>query len=101
LFKNVQDLVYNLIPTYSHNMPTWHKIEAEIGHYPYIIGDHYFTPKDGAIAPVFDFRARSELGKPDAFTIGKKVGVSAPSRYAEWSRELITIGSGYPLARGL
>jgi hypothetical protein len=60
---------------YSHHLPSWHKIEAMIKHYPYILGDHYFIAKDGAIAPEFDFRARSKKDDPNAFTIDKRVGV--------------------------
>ncbi|CAE6502606.1 unnamed protein product [Rhizoctonia solani] len=73
LFEDVQDYAYNLFPTYGNSMPTWHKIEAIIGHYPYIIGDHYFIPKDGAIAPQFDFR-RSQKGDDNAWSVDKRIG---------------------------
>ncbi|QRW14113.1 malate dehydrogenase [Ceratobasidium sp. AG-Ba] len=73
-FDDIQDHVYNLIPMYSHQLPSWHKIEAMLKHYPKIIGDHYFTKQNDAIAPVFDFRARSKKGDENAFTIDKRVG---------------------------
>ncbi|KAF8594674.1 hypothetical protein BDV93DRAFT_529164 [Ceratobasidium sp. AG-I] len=73
-FDDIQDAVYNLIPMYSHHLPSKHKLEAVLGFYPHILGDHYFTPKDGAISPVFDFRARSKKGDPNAFTLDKRVG---------------------------
>ncbi|CAE7230118.1 unnamed protein product [Rhizoctonia solani] len=73
LFEDVQDYAYNLFPMYGHNTPTLHKIEAIIGHYPHILGDHYFIPKDGAIAPKFDFR-RSQKGDDKAFTVDKRAG---------------------------
>lgn len=79
LFEDIQDYVYNLIPMYSHSMPTWHKIEALLGHYPTILGDHYFIPNNGSISPKFDFRARSQKGDPNAFTIDKRVaGIPSP-----------------------
>ncbi|KAG9101221.1 hypothetical protein FRC06_003261 [Ceratobasidium sp. 370] len=79
LFDDIQDKVYNLIPMYSHQKPSWHKIEAMLKYYPYILGDHYFTARDGAIAPVFDFRARSKKGDENAFTIDKRVaGIPSP-----------------------
>ncbi|CCO32912.1 hypothetical protein BN14_06976 [Rhizoctonia solani AG-1 IB] len=94
LFEDVQDDVYNLIPMYGHNMPTWHKIEAVIGHYPYIIGDHYFISKDGAIAPKFDFR-RSKKGDDNAFTIDKRAGgIPSPegSKHIDWLQLESTAG---------
>ncbi|CAE6464636.1 unnamed protein product [Rhizoctonia solani] len=95
LFEDVQDDVYNLIPMYGHNMPTWHKIEAIIGHYPHIIGDHYFISKEGSIAPKFDFR-RSEKGNNNAFTIDKRVaGIPSPegSRNIDWLQLETTAGN--------
>lgn len=74
IFDDIQDYVYNLIPMYSHHMPSMHKLEAHMKYYPYILGDHYFIAKDGAISPVFDFRARSKKGDPNAFTVDKKLG---------------------------
>ncbi|KAG9119454.1 hypothetical protein FRC07_005510 [Ceratobasidium sp. 392] len=74
LFDEIQDRVYNKIGMYSHQLPSWPKIEAMLKHYPHILGDHYFTFKDGAIAPVFDFRARSKKGDENAFTVDKRVG---------------------------
>ncbi|CUA75559.1 hypothetical protein RSOLAG22IIIB_05957 [Rhizoctonia solani] len=71
LFEDVQDYAYNLFPMFGNNMPTWHKIEAIIGHYPKVIGNHYFIPKDGAIAPKFDF---TKNGDSDAFTVDKRFG---------------------------
>ncbi|KAH7325485.1 hypothetical protein B0J17DRAFT_604410 [Rhizoctonia solani] len=94
LFEDVQDYAYNLFPMYGHNMPTWHKIEAVIGHYPHIIGDHYFIPKDGAIAPKFDFR-RSQKGDNNAYTVDKRAGgIPSPegSRHIDWLQLESTAG---------
>ncbi|KAB5589396.1 putative effector protein [Ceratobasidium theobromae] len=94
LFEDVQDRVYNLMPMYGHNIPSWHKIEAVLGHYPYIVGDHYFIPEDGAIAPKFGFR-RSGKGDVDAFTVDKRVGgIPSPenSRNIDWLQLQSTAG---------
>ncbi|CAE6462507.1 unnamed protein product [Rhizoctonia solani] len=95
LFENVQDYAYNLFPMYGNSMPTWHKIEAIIGHYPHILGDHYFIPKDGAIAPKFDFRS-SQKENDNAFTVDKKVGgIPSPegSHNVDWLHLENTAGS--------
>ncbi|KAG8729987.1 hypothetical protein FRC12_020586 [Ceratobasidium sp. 428] len=73
LFDELPDRVYNKIGMYSHQLPSLHKIEAIFGYYPHMLGKHYFTSQNGAIAPVFDFRT-SKKGDENAFTIDKRVG---------------------------
>ncbi|CAE6458935.1 unnamed protein product [Rhizoctonia solani] len=72
-FEDVQNSAYNLFLTSQNEMPTLNQIQGAIGYPPFILGDHYFTPRASTIAPEFDFR-KSQEGNADAFVIGRQVG---------------------------
>ncbi|KAG8731691.1 hypothetical protein FRC11_002897 [Ceratobasidium sp. 423] len=72
-FKGAQDSAYNLFLTSQNEMPTLDQIQGAIGYPPYILGNHYFTPRDSTIAPKFDFN-KSQEGGENAFVVGKQVG---------------------------
>ncbi|CAE6458922.1 unnamed protein product [Rhizoctonia solani] len=73
LFEDVQDSTYNLFSRSGDSMPTLKQIEAVVGYYPYVLGEHYFIPQDGAIAPKFDF-SESQGMNDEAFVVGRQVG---------------------------
>ncbi|KAH7339113.1 hypothetical protein B0J17DRAFT_614451 [Rhizoctonia solani] len=86
LFENVQDTSYNLFSRSGNGMPTLNEVEAVIGHRPYILGNHYFIPRDGAIVPYFDFRSQ-EGYEDDAYMVGQLVGgipSSEGSKNIDW-----------------
>ncbi|CAE6462190.1 unnamed protein product [Rhizoctonia solani] len=85
LFEDVQNTAYNLFSRSGNGMPTLNQVEALIGHRPYILGNHYFIPWDGAIAPYFDFR--SQEGGDEAYMVGQLVGgITSPegSQNIDW-----------------
>ncbi|KAG8731692.1 hypothetical protein FRC11_002898 [Ceratobasidium sp. 423] len=73
LFEETQDFAYNLLSTSGDNMLTLKQIEAVVGYYSYVLGEHYFIPQDGAIAPKFDF-SKSQGENDDTFVVGRQVG---------------------------
>ncbi|CUA69799.1 hypothetical protein RSOLAG22IIIB_08720 [Rhizoctonia solani] len=73
LFNDVQGSAYKLLLKSGNNTPSLDRIEDVIGYYPYTLGEHYFIPLNGAIAPKFDF-AVSQKGDYNAFTVGRQLG---------------------------
>ncbi|KDN36802.1 hypothetical protein RSAG8_10584, partial [Rhizoctonia solani AG-8 WAC10335] len=74
LFENIQDSAYNLLLKSGNNTPdSLDGIEDVIGYYPYTLGEHYFIPQNGAIAPKFDFE-RSQKGNEDAYIVARQLG---------------------------
>ncbi|KAJ1302938.1 hypothetical protein OPQ81_003235 [Rhizoctonia solani] len=98
LFRNIQNSTYDLLLTSGSNAPSLHEIKEVTGYYPYILGDHYFIPQDGTIAPMFDFM-RSQDENDDSSVVGRQLGgIPSPegSRNINW---LLLEGTDGHLAR--
>lgn len=77
IFNNIQDVAYGAWKLAPPNMKTL----GTMGGYPRM-GSHFFntSPSGTGISPVWDFRAVSAKGNPDAFVLAAKVAnLPAPS----------------------
>jgi hypothetical protein len=78
VFNNIQDVAYDAWKLAPPNMET---PGPAVGGYP-LMGSHFFntSPSGTGISPVWDFRAASAKGNPDAFVLAAKVAsIPAPT----------------------
>ena len=72
VFNNIQDVAYDIWNLAPSNLKT---PGPPSGGYP-LMGSHYFatSPSGTGISPVWDFRAASAKGNPNAYVLAAKIG---------------------------